>query len=343
MKERMTKMIRILEKWTDQIHLIVLKSEELEVHVTNYGCTIVKVLMKDREGNVDDVVLGYDSLEEYQKHDGYLGALVGRVANRIKKGHFVLNGKAYQLAINNGPNHLHGGIKGFSMQTFDYEILNDHSIAFTYYSKDGEENYPGNVKFRATYTLEKDTLKVNYEATTDQDTLMNITNHSYFNLSGKKENIMHHTLQVKADQFGAVDEDGLTTGNLIAVEGTPFDLNVPKYLEDCFNQTHEQLTIGRGFDHPFIFNRDHDQVILRDEKSGRELIVSTTLPGAQIYSANYLDGRLGKYGMHYYEKDGICIETQYFPDAIHLEKEPAVILKKGETYQAQTTYKFVVK
>ena len=218
----------------------------------------------------------------------------------------------------------------------------DNSIEFSYLSKDGEEGYPGNLDFKAIYQLVDDTLHIKYLATTDKDTIINITNHSYFNLSGKKENIYHHLLEMKADYFACVDADGLPTGEMKAVKDTPFDFNSPAYIGDRVECDDEQLKLGCGFDHPFIFSKKENQVVLTHEETGRCLIVSTTLPGAQIYTANYLDGRLGKYGQHYNARDAVCIETQNLPDAIHLEKEPSTILKKGEVYDEKTSYQFKV-
>ena len=335
-------MIEVIEKLDDGIDLISMKNENLEVVVSNFGCTIVKVLMEDKNGNVDDVVLGYDNFEYYKTLDAYLGALVGRIANRIKEGKFSLNGEDYTLAVNNGPNHLHGGIKGFSYQIFDYEIIDDTTIEFYYLSKDKEEGYPGNLDFKAIYQLQDDTLHVRYLATTDKDTIINITNHSYFNLSGKKENIYHHLLKIDADCFACIDANGLPTGVIKDVKDTPFDFNNPAYIGDRVECDDEQLKLGCGFDHPFIFSTKNNQVILTHEETGRCLVVSTTLPGAQIYTANYLDGRLGKYGQHYYARDAICIETQNLPDAIHLEESPTTILKKGEVYDERTSYQFKV-
>lgn len=335
-------MIQVIERLEDGIDLISMKNDELEVVVSNYGCTIVKVLMKDKNGNVDDVVLGYDDFKSYQTLDACLGALIGRVANRIAKGEFTLNGEDYHLAINNGPNHIHGGIKGFCYQVFDYEVKDNDTIVFHYLSKDGEEGYPGNLDFKAIYQLKGDTLNIHYLASTDKDTLINITNHSYFNLSGKKENIYHHLLEVKANRYACIDENGLPTGEIKKVEGTPFDFNTPAYIGDRVDCDDEQLKIGKGFDHPFIFTADKNQVILTHEESGRCLTVSTTLPQAQIYTANYLDGRLGKYGQHYDARDALCIETQNLPDAIHLEDNPTTILKKGEVYDEMTSYQFKV-
>lgn len=334
-------MIKI-EKVENDIDLITIKNDELEVVVSNYGCTLVKVLMKDQAGNVDDVVLGYDDFKSYQTLDAYIGALVGRVANRIKKGTFELNGQTYHLPINNGPNSLHGGIKGFSYQVFDYQVLDETSVVFHYVSKDGEEGYPGELDFKAIYSLEGDTLTMHYHATTSKDTLINITNHSYFNLSGKKENVYQHLLKVHADCFACIDPDGLPTGEIKDVKGTSFDFNEFAYIGDRVDNDDEQLQLGKGFDHPMIFNTKENQVELVHEKTGRKLTVSTTLPQAQIYTANYLDGRLGKYGQHYNARDAICIETQNMPDAIHLEENPSTILKAGDTYDEKTSYKFEV-
>ncbi len=335
-------MITVTKKIDDQIDLLTMKNDELEIVVSNYGCTIVKVLMKDKEGNRDDVVLGYDDFSQYQTLDAYLGALVGRVANRIKKGEFTLNGETYHLPINNGPNSLHGGIKGFSYQVFDYQIVNDYTIEFHYVSKDGEEGYPGELDFKAIYTLNHDTLTIRYLASSSKDTLINITNHSYFNLSGKRENIYRHLLKVHAHQFACVDKDGLTTGKMRDVTDTPFDFNEFAYIGERVEMEDEQLKLGNGFDHPFIFNKKENQVELFHQGTGRKLTVSTTLPGAQIYTANYLDGRLGKEGQHYYQRDAVCIETQNLPDAIHIEKNPSTILKKGDLYDETTSYKFEV-
>lgn len=335
-------MIEVIKHIDDQIDLISMKNEQLEVVVSNYGCTIIKVIMADKNGHKDDVVLGYDDFTQYQTLDAYLGALVGRVANRIKAGQFSLNGQDYHLAVNNGPNHLHGGIKGFSYQVFDYTIEDEHTLKLHYLSKDGEEGYPGDLDLTVIYTLKDDTLTAHYQATSSADTLINITNHSYFNLSGHKENVYQHTLQIHASQFACVDSDGLTTGELKDVEGTPFDFRQPALIGERVEQDDEQLKIGKGFDHPFLFDTQSNQVILTHEPTGRQLIVSTTLPQAQIYTANYLDGRLGKYGERYYARDAVCIETQNMPDAIHLEEHPTTLLKKGETYDEITSYQFKV-
>ena len=267
-------MIEVIKHIDDQIDLISMKNEQLEVVVSNYGCTIIKVIMADKNGHKDDVVLGYDDFTQYQTLDAYLGALVGRVANRIKAGQFSLNGQDYHLAVNNGPNHLHGGIKGFSYQVFDYTIEDEHTLKLHYLSKDGEEGYPGDLDLTVIYTLKDDTLTAHYQATSSAGTLINITNHSYFNLSGHKENIYQHTLQIHASQFACVDSDGLTTGELKDVEGTPFDFRQPALIGERVEQDDEQLKMGKGCDHPFLLDTQSNQVVLPHGPTGRQLYVS---------------------------------------------------------------------
>lgn len=334
-------MIKVIEHLDNGIDFIEMKNDLLTVVVTNFGCTIQKIIVKDKNGNDVDCVLGYDTISEYQKYDAYLGALVGRVANRIGGGQFELNGKTYNLAVNNGPNSLHGGIKGFSYQTFKYEIEGD-TIIFSYLSKDGEEGYPGNLDFKAIYSLEGSKLVVNYKATSDQDTLINITNHSYFNLSGKPDNIENHELLVSASRIACIDKDGLPTGELNDVQGTPFDFRNKKVIKDVIHLYDEQLEIGKGYDHPFIFDTSKDQVKLYCPTTGIQLTVSSTLPQAQLYTANYLDGRLGKNKQPMPGRSALAIETQNMPDSIHNEENPTVILKKGEQYDETTSYCFDV-
>ena len=337
-------MITIIDKKENKIDFLSMKNEHLEIEVTNLGCTITKVLMKDKDGNVDDVVLCYEDIIHNGRTGTYFGALVGRIANRIGKGKFTLNDKEYTLVVNNGPNHLHGGIEGFSYKVFDYEIIDDNTIEFKYLSKDMEEGYPGNLLLKAIYTLKGDTLSIHYLAECDQDTILNITNHSYFNLAGCKENIYNHILEMKADKFACVDNDGLPNGEFRNVENTPFDFTNPTRIGDRIEMDYDQLKAGSGFDHPFIFKKDakENQAVLTHVPTGRRLTVSTTLPGAQIYTSNFLGGDAGKYGMKYERRTGICVETQNLPDAIHLEENPTTILKKGETYDETTSYKFEV-
>lgn len=335
-------MISMIEEKESGVAVLSMKNDDLEVIVSNYGCNILKVLMKDKEGNIDDVVLGYETIDGYGPGDDYLGALVGRVANRIALGKFSLNGEDYSLPINNGPNALHGGIMGFSYQVFDYEITAEDTITFHYLSKDGEEGYPGNLDLYVEYKLVGQTLYATYKATSDKDTLINLTNHSYFNLNGNKDTVYGHVLQVTADSFAAVDPDGCPTGEIIDVTNTPFDFREAKTIGENIVLEHPQLTLGNGYDHPFIFTTECNQVVLSEPTSGRQLTVSTTLPQAQLYTANYLDGRSGKYDLPNIARHAICVETQNMPDSIHLEENPTTILKKGNVYQETTSYTFEV-
>lgn len=329
-------------KLQNGIDLIRIKNEYLDVLVSNYGCTLMQLSVKDRYGCLQDVLLGYDTIDEYMRYDGYLGALVGRVANRIKNAEFELNGKTFHLAANHAGNTLHGGVRGFSYRVFDYK-LKENGVCFHYLSADREEGFPGNLHLYVEYLLEKDALVLHYRAECDQDTLINITNHAYFNLSGKPDNIASHYLRIHADHYACIDENGLVTGELENVTDTPFDFQKETLIEKQLRQTHPQLILGAGFDHPFIFNRDHDQVVLYCASSGIECRVSTTYPLAQIYTANYLDGRKGKKGQKMEKQCAVCIETQYMPDSIHVEKQPKTILRKGSRYDETTSYRFRVR
>lgn len=331
-------MVEIKEKLENGIEIIVLKNEELEVWTTNYGCTILRVIY-----NGIDCVLGFPTISDYDKRDGsYLGALVGRVCNRIKEGTFELNGKTYHLPINNGHNSLHGGIEGFSYKVFETECL-DHEVQFHYVAKDMEEGYPGTLDFKATYCLEGSSLKVIYEAECDEDTIINITNHSYFNLNGKPSYVGNHLLKVEADRFGCVDEESLFTGQIKDVENTVFDYRTEHKVDDCLSSDDEDINIALGLDHSFLFTSKENQVTLYSPDTNIELSVSTTLPCAQLYSANYLNGQEDKYGNTMHKHDALCIETQFLPDSINKEQEPKVILKKGDRFCEETIYTFKVR
>ncbi len=331
-----------VKHYENGIDVIQISNDQICVDVTNYGCTIMKIVVKDKNGKPTDVVLGYDSPIEYGCKGGeYFGALVGRVANRIAKGQFTLNGKEYQLAINNGPNSLHGGIDGFSYKVFDYELI-ENGVKFHYVSKDGEENYPGTLDLYATYTIDGSALKLSYHATTDQDTLINLTNHSYFNLNGIPSNIDTHYLQIHADLMGCVNADGLATGEKKEVKGTPFDFNEMKQIKDQIYTDNEQIRLAKGYDHPFIFNTKKEQVRLYSDVTGIEMVVTTSLPQAHIYTANYLEGKIGK-GIPMNERGAVCVETQNMPDSIHNEENPTVILRKGDSYDEYTEFRFGVK
>jgi aldose 1-epimerase len=320
----------------------ILKNENLEVHISSMGATILKLFVNDRQGNPTDVVLGYESLEDYPLRKGYLGAAVGRVANRIEEGRFELDGIIYNLPINNGPNSLHGGQEGISFRRFDMAVQENQAIFFTV-SPHMEEGYPGNLMMMIVYTLKEHALDVEYVGAADRTTLLNMTNHTYFNLAGDGSWVGEQILEVAADRYAPVDKDGLVTGEIRKVEGTPFDFREEKRISDALESHHPQITSAKGLDHPFLFSKEKEQVRLYSPKTGIELTVSTTLPQAQIYSANYVEGDPGKYGI-LNPQSGICFETQCMPNDINLNfGRSQTILKKGRAYDEKTTYAFKVK
>lgn len=319
-----------------------IRNDELRIRVTNLGCHILSIFAKDRNGKQEDVVLGFDEIEDCKQDGTYMGAIVGRVANRIKGGSFELNGTTYHLAVNNGPNHLHGGEIGFDQKLFHYEII-ENGILFSYLSPDMEEGYPGALELKVKYVLSDNSLIMEYEAQSDKDTLCNITNHSYFNLSAGKEKIYDHYLKIQADQIACVDENCCTTGKFMDVKNTPFDFHEYHQIGERIHDDCEQLKLASGYDHSFMVKGDENQLSLYDKKSGRKLTVSTTLPAVQIYTGNFLnEGCNGKCGKPYENRDGVAIEPQFLPDSIHIEKEPKVILRKGEIYKSTTKYTFQV-
>ena len=336
-------MTEMAKELSNGMKVIEISNEYLKVKVLNYGCTITELWVKDAHGQWTDCVLGFAHEEDYAKKDGtYLGAFVGRVCNRIAKGTFTLGDTEYHVPVNNGPNSLHGGIDGFSYKFFDYTFLED-GVLFTYTAQDGEEGYPGKLEVKVQYVLSGSSLTAHYEASTDKDTLVNLTNHSYFNLSGRPCSILDHVLCVKGSQIGCVDTDGLFNGEIIDVMGTPFDFRTPTRIGDNLQIPHEQTKIGKGYDHPFLFDANKNQVQLTCKETGITLTVSTSLPQAQIYSANYLAGQAGKGNLPLEEKDALCIETQYMPDSIHKEDPSPTVLKAGETYRSYTTYTFTTE
>lgn len=322
----------------------------LGLKVTTLGATIMDLTVKDKNGVERDVVLGYDTTEEYIEKDGYLGALIGRFANRISTSSFTLNGVEYVLSQNDGPNCLHGGKGGFSTREFGFQ-QDEYKLSFVYESKDGEEGFPGNMTIRSEYILQGNSLIIRYSATTDKDTVVNLTNHSYFNLSGAPCYIGDHVLTMKADKYACINNVGVPTGEFRDVTGTPFDFRAGKRIGDTLETAKnedgsfvdEQLQLGHGIDHPYVFSAEKDQVSLYCEETGIEMVISSDLPGTQIYSGNFLTERDGKRGSHMVPRDAVCIETQYLPDGIHLEEEPMCILRAGETYHSETSYTFNIK
>lgn len=320
--------------------------------VTNYGGIIVSLLAEDKDGNFEDVVLGFDSLSQYEKSNPFFGCIVGRYGNRIAKGKFQLDGQTYNLAINNDPNHLHGGLKGFDKVVWaadDSSGPDGAVLKLSYTSKDMEEGYPGNLVTEVTYTLTNDNeLKIDYQATTDKKTVVNLTNHSYFNLSGNtKTDILGHELMLAASKFLPVDKTLIPTGQLQDVKGTPFDFTKPVAVGARINDNHPQLQNGLGYDHCWVFDKTNiasTAATVYDSASGRFLEMFTTEPSVQFYSGNFLNGSLtGKYGTVYKKRMGLCLETQHYPDSPNRPSFPTTVLNPGDVYRSQTIYKFSVK
>ena len=309
----------------------------LTAQVLDYGVTIRSVLVPDKRGKLVDVVLGYDTLKEYVRDGCYLGTTVGRCANRIKGASFELNGKTYPLYANNGENHLHGGKRGFIKYVWHGEQTGE-AVTFSRLSPDGEEGYPGNLQVQVTIGWEGDSLTIRYEATTDQDTVVNLTNHSYFNLNGKGK-INGHLLQVAADHYTLNGRDGIPTGEVVSVEGSAMDFRTPKTIGQDAGKKEPCVSFFNGYDSNFIIS-GHPFATAVGDKTGITLIADTDQPGVQLYTANALGPRLGKKGSFYGFRSGFCLETQNYPDAIHHPQWPSCILKAGETYRSVTTYTF---
>jgi aldose 1-epimerase len=325
----------------------------LEVRAIAYGAIILSVRAPDRRGRLDDVVLGCDDLEGYLTRSRYFGAVVGRYGNRIAHGRFTLDGRTFQLATNNGPNHLHGGVKGFDKVVWlaQPHALDGHTaVAFSYTSPDGEEAYPGTLNARVSYALtERNELVVEYEATTDKPTLVNLTQHSYFNLAGEgRGDILQHVLSLEADRFTPVDDTSIPTGELAPVAGTPFDFRQPTAIGARIDADHEQLRRGAGYDHNFVLRDGPVPGGLRhaarvfEPASGRTLDVATTEPGVQFYAGTHLGGQIGKHGHPYGPRTAFCLETQHFPDSPNHPHFPSTILRPGATYRSKTVFTFGV-
>jgi aldose 1-epimerase len=324
----------------------------LQLEITNYGGTVVTLRTPDRRGRFADIVLGYADLRGYVTDTSYFGALIGRYANRIARGKFTLNGVEYQLPQNNGVNHLHGGVKGFHKvlwQVREVPRADGTALELTYFSKDNEEGYPGNLSVTATYVLTNaNELRIEYAATSDKETVVNFTHHSYFNLVGSGSgDILGHELKINADRFTPVDETLIPTGELRAVKGTPFDFTRATAIGSRINQTDQQLIFGKGYDHNFVLNKKGQELSLAanvyEPSSGREIEMWTTEPGVQLYSGNFLDKVPGKAGKIYQKRGGFCLEAQHFPDSPNQPGFPSTVLKPGERYTQTTVYKFMVR
>jgi aldose 1-epimerase len=324
----------------------------LEVRAITYGGIIVSLRTPDRQGNLDDVVLGYDDLDGYLRDSPYFGAIVGRYGNRIANGRFALDGESYELATNNGPNHLHGGLRGFDKVVWGAELLESDdgvAVVLTHVSPDGDEGYPGTLTARVTYTLtDQNELIVDYFATTDKATPVNLTQHSYFNLAGAGSgDVLGHQLRINAQNFTPVDETLIPTGELARVTGTPFDFTTSTPIGARIEQDDEQLTHGGGYDHNFVLDRTgtglQHAARVAEPTTGRVLDIYTTEPGLQFYSGNFLDGSItGKSGRVYRHRYGFCLETQHFPDSPNRPNFPSTILRPGEEYRSRTVFAFSV-
>ena len=328
-------------------------SNGVVVELINYGGIITSIKTPDSNGVVEDIALGFDDPKKYLEKHPYFGALIGRYGNRIAEGSFSLDGKIYELAANNGPNHLHGGIKGFDKVFWDvksYSNENSSVVVLSYLSKHMEEGYPGNLSVNVTYTLTNDdVLKVRYEANTDQKTIINLTQHSYFNLSGDfTSQILDHELMLNADAFLPIDENQIPTGAYTAVMQTPFDFSSFKSMGQDFNAKSNQLKMGNGYDHCFVINSSEmamvEAAVVQHPKSGRVMKVFTDQPGIQLYTGNFLDNTLAaKNGGTYGPQTGFCLETQHFPDAPNQSHFPSTTLNSDETFTSETWFAFSTK
>lgn len=339
-----------------QTALYTLKnSSGLVAQITNFGCKIVSLYVPDRSGNLADIVLGYENIDDYIKGNPYFGALCGRYANRIAKGKFTIEGKTYQLPINNGPNSLHGGPDGFNNQVFDcngvVKAKDREAVEMFYVSKDGEMGYPGTLNVKVTFTLtDNNELILDFEAKTDKTTHVNICSHSYFNLAGEGNgDILGHELSINSDMFTPVSDDLIPTGELRRVAGTPMDFIKSKAIGRNIDDEYDQLGFGKGYDHNWVLKKQKagelsQAAICYEAKSGRVMEVYTTQPGVQLYTGNWLDGSdKGKGGKAYSMRSGLCLETQNFPDSPNKPDFPSTLLKPGETYKHACVYKFSVK
>jgi aldose 1-epimerase len=335
----------------EPVTLYTLKNTQgMEVHIMNYGAIITKIIVPDKNEVMEDVVLGFENVADYIKDSPYFGAIVGRYGNRIAAGKFSLDGKSYTLAAQNNGQHLHGGLKGFDKKVWKMIGKKEGSITLSYLSVDGEEGFPGNLEIQVTYTLSEDNaISMDYSAKTDRATVLNICNHSYFNLSGNaKRDVLDHVIQLNAPHFIPVDKVLIPTGEVKSVKGGPFDFTSPKKIGLDINAADEQIAFGSGYDHCYAFDKApgaYGKIAhVEDPISGRIMEVFTTEPGVQFYTGNHLNGRLtGKNGAVYTKRSGFCLETQHYPDSPNKPNFPSTVLRPGETYTSKTVYQFSVQ
>lgn len=335
-------------KDTTQIDRIRLRAGRASCTILTYGAALQSLSVPDKAGAQRDILLGYDTIEEYIANDGYLGAVVGRYANRIANGRFSLNGKDYSLACNDNANHLHGGKLGFSMRVWRIDALTDSSVTLSLDSADGEEGYPGAMHISVCYTLTDSALRLRYEAVSDRDTVCNLTNHAYFNLNGHAAgSVLAHQIQILASQFTPADVGSIPTGELAPVAGTPMDLRKPTKIGAHIADAYEPLKQAKGYDHNYVLDDSleslHPAARVFSEESGIELLVRTTMPGVQFYTANYLSHRNGKGGAIYEPRYGFCLETQYFPNSPNEPAFPSATLRASQKYAHTTEYAFTTQ
>ena len=331
------------------VYLYSLKNANgMSAQVMNYGATLTSVKVADNTGRISEVTLGFDSLQGYIDHPR-LGSIVGRYGNRIGGGKFTLNGQTYELAVNNGPNHLHGGKEGFDKKIWKAEPFvgkEGEAVKFTYVSPDGEENYPGELTVSVTYTLRPDnSLKIDYRAVTTKPTVLNLTNHAYFNLEdGGSSDVLDHVIKINATHYTPIDENKIPTGELAPVEGTPLDFRRPQAIGARLHDAHPQLLIAGGYDHNFAVEGGGMKLVATvfEPQSGRVLNVVSDQPGVQFYTANFMNGFKGRNGALYQPFHGFCLETQHYPDSPNHDHFPSTVLNPGETFQSTTLYKFTV-
>lgn len=332
--------VELLEKRDNGIELYEISSEYIRLIVSNAGCRVLELHTPDKDGRMSDVTLGIPDIKYYNIDFAYRGAVIGRVANRIGDARFELNGKEYNLIANNGKNHLHGGESGFDKKIFDSHVI-ENGIRFHYLSPDMEEGYPGNLDFYVEYTIEDSDFVIKYNATTDKDTVVNFTNHMYFNLSGMNTSVKEEYLQINSSYIAAVDKNCLSTGEFLKVENTPFDFNNRKKLGSDVDSSHEQLLNANGYDHSFILDGSSRQICLEDEITRRRLCISTTCPACQLYIGEFCKPKENSENEYEYF-DGVALETQAMPNAINTDKKDSVILKKGQMFESITRYSFDV-
>ena len=330
----------------EPVFLIELNNGQLSCEIITFGAAIRSLIVPDRNGDPVDVVLGYDTLEEYISHDGYLGATVGRFANRIAKGRFQLNGQTYTLATNNGNNHLHGGLQGFSHRVWSIDHSDKRSVTLCLTSPDGEEGYPGNLKCTVQFELDNNALTIHYHATSDKDTLGNLTNHSYFNLAGHNSgSVLDQDIQIFATQYTPSNDESIPFGVIEPVADTPMDFQTPTPIGNRIDESFHQLLYARGYDHNFVVDGSigtlRPAATSYSPTTGITMQAKTTLPGVHFYTANYLPlGRTGKGGCTYAPRHGFCLETQFFPDAPNQPAFPSAVLRAGEEYDHTTMFSF---